>query len=114
MSHYFGKRSQQNVVSHLRQLSLFCVTFHASFLPVSRDTLLGFIELMSRTSGFEHIQHIMSSIRFIHQYTGHHFPVFNTDIVDTGHLSLVYNPDIIDNGQQLPVYNTYIVILDIT
>ena len=74
MSHYFGKRSQQNVVSHLRQLSLFCVTFHASFLPVSRDTLLGFIELMSRTSGFEHIQHIMSSIRFIHQYTGHHFP----------------------------------------
>lgn len=74
MSHYFGKRSLQNVVSHLRQLSLFCVAFSAQFLPVSRDTLLGFIELMSRTSGFEHIQHVLSSIKFIHQYTGHYFP----------------------------------------
>lgn len=74
MGNYFAKRSQQNVLSHLRQLSLFCVTFRTSFLPVSRDTLLGFIELMSRTCAFEHIQHVMSSIRFIHQYTGHFFP----------------------------------------
>ena len=74
MGLYFAKRSQQNVLSHLRQLSLFCVTFHVPFLPVSRDTLLGFIELMSRTCGFDHIQHVMSSIKFIHQYTGHFFP----------------------------------------
>lgn len=53
---------------------MFCVTFRTSFVPVSRDTLLGFIELMSRTCAFEHIQHVMSSIRFIHQYTGHFFP----------------------------------------
>ena len=43
-------------------------------LPVSRDTLLGFIELMSRTSGFDHIQHIMSSIKFLHEFTGHQYP----------------------------------------
>ena len=55
MGHYFVKRSQQNVLSHLRQLSLFCVTFHVPFLPVSRDTTLGFIELMSCTFGFNQV-----------------------------------------------------------
>ena len=50
------------------------MTFGVSFLPVSRDTLLGFVELMSRTSGFDHIQHILSSVRFLHQFTGHVFP----------------------------------------
>ena len=74
MSLYYAKQSLQNVLSHLRQLSIFCVTFGVSFLPVSRDTLLGFVELMSRTSGFDHIQHILSSVRFLHQFTGHVFP----------------------------------------
>ena len=74
MGQYFAKRSRVNVLSHLRQLSLFCVGFSRPMLPVSRDTLLGFIELMSRTSGFDHIQHIMSSIKFLHEFTGHHYP----------------------------------------
>ena len=74
MGQYFAKRSRDNVLSHLRQLSIFCVAFHESFLPVSRDALLGFIELMSRTCGFDHIQHIISSIKFLHEFTGHHYP----------------------------------------
>jgi hypothetical protein len=74
MGQYFAKRSQQNVLSHLRQLSIFCVTFGEVFLPVSRDTLLGFIELMSRSCGFDHIQHVLSSIKFLHQFTGHFYP----------------------------------------
>ena len=74
MGNYYAKRSQQNVLSHLRQLSLFCATFGENFLPVSRDTLLGFIELMSRSCGFGHIQHVLSSIKFLHQFTGHIFP----------------------------------------
>ena len=71
MSQYFAKGSRSNVLSHLRQLSIFCVAFNVSFLPVSRDTLMGFIELMSRTCGFDHVQHILSSIKFLHDATGH-------------------------------------------
>ena len=74
MGQYFAKRSQQNVLSHLRQLCIFCVSFGVTFLPVSRDTLLGFLELMSRSCGFDHLQHVLSSIKFLHQFTGHFFP----------------------------------------
>ena len=71
MSLYFAKASLSNTMSHLRQLSIFCVSFNVSFLPASRDTLLGFIELMSRSCGFDHIQHVLSSIKFLHEATGH-------------------------------------------
>ena len=74
MSQYFAKRSRQNVLSHLKQLSIFCVAFRESFLPVAKNTLLGFIELMSRTCGFDHIQHVISSIKFLHEFTGEPFP----------------------------------------
>ena len=74
MSLYYTKRSMQNVLSHLRQLSIFCVVFSESFLPVSRNTLLGFVELMSRSCGFEHIQHILSSVKFLHEFTGNIYP----------------------------------------
>ena len=68
MTLYYSKRSRQNVVSHLRQLSIFCVAFNEVFLPTSRFTLLGFIELMSRSCQYDHIQHVMGSIRFIHKF----------------------------------------------
>ena len=73
MSLYYAKGSLQNVLSHLRQLCLFCAAFNQSSLPVSRNTLLGFIELMSRSCGFSHIQHVISSVRFLHEFTGHEF-----------------------------------------
>ena len=73
MSQYFAKGSRLNVMSHLRQLSIFCVAFHGTFLPATRDILLGFIELMSRTCGFDHIQHILSSVKFLHDFTGHNY-----------------------------------------
>ena len=74
MSQYFAKKSRLNVLSHLKQLSIFCVAFNESFLPVARDTLLGFIELMSRSCGFDHLQHVTSSIRFLHNFSGHPYP----------------------------------------
>ena len=74
MSLYYTKGSRLNVLSHLRQLSIFCVAFGEIFLPVSRDTLLGFIELMSRSCGYEHITHVLSSIKFLHQFTDHLYP----------------------------------------
>ena len=68
MSLYYSKGSRSNVLSHLRQLSIFCVTFGEVFLPTGRNTLLGFIELMSRTCQYDHILHVMSSIRFLHNF----------------------------------------------
>ena len=74
MGQYYAKGSRLNVLSHLRQLSIFCAAFKVSFLPVTRDTLLGFTELMSRTCGFNHISHVLSSIKFLHNYTGCDYP----------------------------------------
>ena len=73
MSQYYAKKSRDNVLSHLKQLSIFCVAFQESFLPVSRNALLGFVELMSRNCGFDHIQHILSSVKFLHEFTGHQY-----------------------------------------
>ena len=73
MSYYYTKGSQQNVISHLRQLSIFCVAFNVQFLPADRNTLLGFIELMSRTCGYDHVQHILSSVKFLHEFSGHSY-----------------------------------------
>ena len=67
MGLYYAKASRQNVRSHLRQLSLFCVAFKQQFLPVSKNTLLAFLELMSKTCNFGHLQSVLSSIRFVHQ-----------------------------------------------
>ena len=74
MSLYYTKGSRLNVLSHLRQLAIFCVAFGEVFLPVSKDTLLGFIELMSRSSGYDHITHVLSSIKFLHQFTSYDYP----------------------------------------
>ena len=71
MSLYYAKRSRDNVLSHLKQLSIFCVAFHAEFLPTSRITLLGFVELMSRTCGYDHVQHVLSSVKFLHKFLGY-------------------------------------------
>ena len=74
MSQYYSHGSIQNVLSHLRQLSIFCVAFCEPFLPVSRNALLGFIELMSRTSSHDHIQHVLASISFLHKCKGAEYP----------------------------------------
>ena len=73
MGQYYAKGTRLNVLSHLKQLSIFCTAFQVTLLPTARDTLLGFIELMSRSCGFDHIQHILSSIKFLHEFTNHHY-----------------------------------------
>ena len=60
MSFYYSKRFIGNVLSHLRQLSIFCVSFNQVFLSANKETLLGFIALMSRSCGYEHIEHILN------------------------------------------------------
>ena len=73
MTLYYAKQSRLNVLSNLKQLSIFCIAFNKNFLPVSRDTLLGFLELMSRSCGYAHIQHVISSIKFLHEITDNPF-----------------------------------------
>ena len=73
MGQYYSHGSMQNVLSHLRQLSIFCVAFSEPFLPVTKNALLGFIELMSRTCTHDHIQHVVASISFLHQCKGLQF-----------------------------------------
>ena len=74
MGQYYSKGSRKNVLSNLRQLCIFCTAFNLPFLPVARTTLLGFTELLSRTCGFDHISHVLSSIKFLHKYTGNEYP----------------------------------------
>ena len=73
MSNYYAAGTRNNVLSHLRQLSIFCTAFKVTILPTSRDTLFGFIELLSRTCGYEHVKNVLGSIRFLHQYRGYEF-----------------------------------------
>ena len=84
MSEYYAEGSRKNVLSHLRQLSVFCVTFNVTFIPTSRDTLFGFIDLLSRSCGYDHIKHIIASVRFLHQYKGLEF------VGDTFEFSILY------------------------
>ena len=84
MSEYYAEGSRKNVISHLRQMCVFCVTFNVTFIPTSRETLLGFIDLLSRSCGYDHIKHIIASIRFLHQYKGLEF------IGDTFEFSILY------------------------
>ena len=74
MGHYYAKGSRLNVLSHLRQLCIFCVCFKQVSLPVSKEILLGFIELLSRSCGSDHIGHVLDSIKFMHEFTGHVYP----------------------------------------
>ena len=78
MGLYYTKRSKANAISHIRQLCIFCKAFNQPVLPVSKNCLLGFIELLSRSSGFGHISHVLNSIEFLHKckgfdYIGHSF-----------------------------------------
>ena len=73
MGLYYAAGSRRNVVSHLRQFSYFCVAFNQPFLPATRYGLLGFIELMSRTCGYDHLQHVLASIKFLHDFKGLHY-----------------------------------------
>ena len=73
MSSYYAEGTRKNVLSHLRQLCIFCITFNVRSFPTSRDTLFGFIELLSRTCGYDHVKHVLASIRFVHNYKGYDF-----------------------------------------
>ena len=63
----YAKSSADNVKSAIRQYLYFTNYFRLQQLPASVDTLVCFMEFMARTSGFGHLKHLLSSVKFLHE-----------------------------------------------
>ena len=63
----YTKQSAANVTSGIRQYMYFTLHYKLKPLPASQDTLVCFLEFMARTSGYQHLKHLLSSVKFLHQ-----------------------------------------------
>ena len=70
----YAKSSADNVKSAIRQYLYFTNYFGLHQLPSSVDTLVCFMEFMARTSGFGHLKHLLSSVKFLHEAMDFSFP----------------------------------------
>ena len=70
----FAKSTKSNVLSHIRQWLYFSIYFNISVLPASPEHLSLFMELMSRTCGYDHCTNVLSSIKYLHGATSYIFP----------------------------------------
>ena len=76
----YTKASASNVISAIRQWLFFTNYFLVPVLPASVDSVVCFVEFMARTSGYEHLKHLLSSLRFLHQALDLKFPEQNFQI----------------------------------
>ena len=79
----YAKHSAANVVSAIRQYLYFTNYFRLQQLPASVDTLVCFLEFMARTSGYGHLKHLFSSIKFLHEALNYEFPENNFQLDTT-------------------------------
>ena len=79
----YAKNSAANVISAIRQYLFFTNYFQLQQLPASVDTLVCFLEFMARTSGYGHIKHLYSSVKFLHEAQNYSFPENNFQIDTT-------------------------------
>ena len=70
----YTKESASNIISGFRQWLYFTVFFMLPVFPATVDSLVCFLELMSRSSGFQHIKHLLHSVKFLHQALNVPFP----------------------------------------
>ena len=70
----YTKQSAANVLSGIRQWLFFTLYFMVPILPATVDPLVCFLELMSRTSGYQHLKHLLHSVKFLHQALDLPFP----------------------------------------
>ena len=70
----YTRESAKNIISGIRQWLYFTIFFMLPILPATVDSLVCFIELMSRTSGFQHLKHLLHSVKFMHQALDLPFP----------------------------------------
>ena len=82
----YTKESAANIISGIRQWLYFSIYFMIPVLPASVDPLVCFLELMSRTSGYQHLKHLLHSVKFLHQALDLPFPAdsFQLDVTMQG------------------------------
>ena len=81
----FAKGTAQNMVSGIRTWFNYCVYFSQPVLPASPSSVIPFLELMSITSTYSHLKHLLSAVKFYHQVKGVLFPEQDFDILNTLH-----------------------------
>ena len=67
--------------SAIRQYLYFTLYFKLPTWPTSVDTLVCFLEFMARTSGYSHLKHLLSSVKFLHEALDEPFPI-NSFLLD--------------------------------
>ena len=77
----YTKESAANVVSGIRQFLYFTLHFKLQPWPASADTLTCFLEFMARTSGYPHLKHLLSSVKYMHEALDQPFPT-NSFMID--------------------------------
>ena len=70
----YTKQSAANVKSAIRQFMYFTLHYKLTPLPTTEDTLVCFLEFMARTVGYQHLKHLLSSVKFLHQALDTSFP----------------------------------------
>ena len=84
-SHRFAKGTAQNMVSGIRTWLTFCVYYNLQHLPATSESLVPFLQLMSLTVKYDHLKHLMSTVKFYHQARGIPFPEHDFDVSNTLH-----------------------------
>ena len=82
----YSKGSAANVISGFRQFLYFTAFFNLSPIPASETTITLFLEFMARTVGYDHLKHLLTSVKFVHASLNVKFPAdsFQVDITMQG------------------------------
>jgi hypothetical protein len=82
----YTRASAANLISGIRQWVFFALYFMVPILPATVDHLVCFLELMARTSGYQHLKHLLHSVKFLHQALDRRFPEdsFQLDVTMQG------------------------------
>ena len=84
-SYRFAEGTARNMISGIRTWYTFCVYFNLQPLPATPVSVVPFLELMAITVSYDHIKHLLHSVKFLHEARGLEYPEHNFDIVTTLH-----------------------------
>ena len=71
----FQKKSAGNMVSGFRQYMYFTAYFKLTPLPGSEITISLFLEFMARTVGYDHLKHLLYTIKYTHRALNIQYPI---------------------------------------
>ena len=84
-SYRFAEGTAKNMISGIRTWYTFCMYFGMQPLPATQQSIVPFLELMSLSVSYDHIKHLLQSVKFLHEARGLEYPEHNFDIVTTLH-----------------------------